>query len=351
MSIVGERLTDRTASVPDGQPLPRELAGVEVYVDGIAVPIQSISPTQINAQLPWEVADAQSASAVVRSRLADGTVSVSSPVAVPIIAQNPGIFANDGIDPRPGVVLHGSDFPTATISVDGTPKENDRVTVIFGGGREYTYTVTKDDATNRTTAEAVRVVRDRLVETITRANGGLGDPEVEVYAAGLFARMRVQARLPGKELEGVPVATRVSDGAGTILTATNAQLCCANRGGSLVTQDNPAVPGETLIVYATGLGRIKPDDAQAFVKTGEVYNGPEANEPVEFVSALAGGKTANVLFARLKPGTIGLYEIVLELNTDLPTNDQTQLTIAQSFQVSNIVSFPLKNPKDDQSQP
>jgi hypothetical protein len=43
----------------------------------------------------------------------------------------------------------------------------------------------------------------------------------------------------------------------------------------------------------------------------------------------------------LQPGLVGIYLCVLELNTDIPTNPVTQLTIAQSFQVSNIVTFPV----------
>ena len=41
-----------------------------------------------------------------------------------------------------------------------------------------------------------------------------------------------------------------------------------------------------------------------------------------------------------------MYEVILELNSDMPTNDQTQLWIAQSFQISNIVRFAVRNPRD-----
>ena len=65
----------------------------------------------------------------------------------------------------------------------------------------------------------------------------------------------------------------------------------------------------------------------------------------EFVSSLAGGKTANVLSAGMKRGSVGVFEVVLELNFDIPTDPKTQLTIAQDVFVSNIVTFPvLKNP-------
>ena len=41
---------------------------------------------------------------------------------------------------------------------------------------------------------------------------------------------------------------------------------------------------------------------------------------------------------------IGVYEVDLELNSSLPTDMQTQLTIAQDVYVSNIVTIPVVNP-------
>ena len=67
------------------------------------------------------------------------------------------------------------------------------------------------------------------------------------------------------------------------------------------------------------------------------------NSPVD---AIAGGKTANVLFAGMKPGAVGVYELKLLLNPDIPTNPQTQLRIAQDVYVSNIVTFPVVNPAE-----
>ena len=41
---------------------------------------------------------------------------------------------------------------------------------------------------------------------------------------------------------------------------------------------------------------------------------------------------------------IGVFEVRLQLNSDIPTNPQTQLTIAQDIYISNIVTFPVVNP-------
>jgi uncharacterized protein (TIGR03437 family) len=337
VTLLGDNLSDTTASVDlnTGRDLPKELGGVQVYFDGIRAPLTFVSPGEVRAQMPWEVVDATSVTAWIRTRRVNGEVTVTTAVGVPIIKQNPGIFAEDGADPRPGIAYHGSSFAQATVSVDGTAKEGDKAR-IFINDRRYEYVVK--------TGDELAQIRDGLVEAI---NAGGGDPEVVAFSAGVFARVRLRARVEGPAGNGIPVRTEARDSADTeaaqvILSATNVGLCCANVGGSRVTVDNPAVPGETIIVYAVGLGLVEPGGFDNPLIAGQPYNGPEYNEPVEFVSSLVGGRTANVIFARLVKGQVGIYEVQLELNSDLPTNDLTQLTIAQSFQVSNIVTLPVK---------
>ncbi len=344
VTIFGENFTDRTASVPlNAKEWPRGLAGVEVFFDGISSPIQSVSPTQINVQVPIEVRDSTSSNAWVRAVFSDGRISYSAPVGVPIILQNPGIFAEEGTDPRTGIITHYSSSATATISLDGTAKKDDVATVTING-RSYSYTVLESDVDANDPSKANYTLRDKLVETI---NSGNGDPEVVAFPSGYYTRLRLQSKKLGPDGNGTPLEVKTSDSSGIILTAFNNELCCANVAGSRVSDENPAVPGETIVILATGLGAIFPEAANNTVFTGLGYSGPEINEPLEFVSSIAGGKTANVLFAGLKLGLIGIYEVHLELNTDLDTDPRVQLTIAQSFQVSNIVTFSLKNARKD----
>jgi uncharacterized protein (TIGR03437 family) len=332
VSVFGENLSETTASAPAGAlRLPLELAGVQVYFDGIRAPLLMVSPGEIRAQIPWEVLDTQSINAYVRQVRSNGQVMVSSAIAVPIIPQNPGIFAVEGaIDPRPGIIRHGSSFATGTVSVDGSVNAGDVASVTIED-RKYSYTVVAGDT--------LASIRDHLIDLIN------GDPKVMAFPAGAFTRIRLRARVEGPEGNGLVYSASSVDGNQVIMTATTPALCCANRKGALVTPENPALPGETITMFATGLGLVKPDDARQGLRTGEIYDGPALNDPVEFVSSLAGGKTANVLAAGIKPGTIGIYEVELELNSDLPTDPFTQLTIAQDIYVSNIVTFPLFNPK------
>jgi uncharacterized protein (TIGR03437 family) len=171
------------------------------------------------------------------------------------------------------------------------------------------------------------------------------DPKVEAFPSSIWTRIRLRARVPGPIGNGIAMGVDTPEGASAILTPFNSGLCCANEAGSLVTDENPAMPGETIVVFATGLGMIKPDFARGQIVFGAKYTGPADNEPEEFVSSLLGGKTANVLATGLMPGAVGVYEVHLELNSGQSTNPLSQLTIAQSDRVSNIVTVPVFNPK------
>jgi uncharacterized protein (TIGR03437 family) len=332
VEILGDGLADQVAVASlTEQNLPTQMAGVQFYVDGIRSPLLYVSPTQINAQIPFEVADASSVSAYVRVQWSDGRVTVSNPVAVPIIPQNPGIFGYEGPEPRPAVALHFSSQATGTISVDGSASPNDALTITIED-RGYLYTVQEGDT--------LASIRDGLVALVNQ------DPQVEAFSTGssFFTRVRLRARVPGPAGNGIKIGPASGTFGAAILTAFNGALCCANVAGSLVTQDNPALAGETIMIYATGLGAIKPDLARLAVKTGSQYDGLVLNEPVASVSSLAGGKTASILFTGMKTGTFALYEIQMEINPGQPTNPLTQLTIAQDIYVSNIATIPIFNP-------
>lgn len=334
VTLLGQFFTDGSggSADPNANPLPTKIAGVTVYVDGIPAPLQFVSPTQINAQVPYEVSDASASSIYVRSERSDGSVIISQAVAIPIVPQSPGIFALDGTDPRPGIVMHGSSYASVSVSVDGTIKGNDTVTITIED-RAYTYTVLSTDS--------LANVRDALIKLIN-ANA---EEKLVASPGGVFTRVILQSKVAGPDGNGITVAVSTSSGASVILTPSHGSTCCANVEGSLVTADNPAAPGETITVYATGLGRVSgPDAAVQNQITGYRYYGPALNDTGNSVSSLAGRKTANVLSAGLMVGMIGVYAVKLELASDLTSDPLTQLTIAQDIYTSNIVTFPLVAP-------
>ncbi|HLI83885.1 MAG TPA: hypothetical protein VKV17_08200 [Bryobacteraceae bacterium] len=333
-------LSAKTASADPTATLPTTLGDTQVYMNGIAVPLLFVSPGQINAQIPWEFNNTTSISVYVRSVMSDGTVMVTTPVAVTIITQNPGIFtlpSSSNQQPLPGVLFHGSSSADDAVLIDGTINPGDVATITVGG-RSYSYTVQANDT--------LESVRDALVAQLNQ------DPQIYAVAGVAFAvNLQIYARVPGPDGNGIPVTattTNSSGGAQLILTASNQALCCANIAGSPVTPDNPAVPGEILWIYATGLGLPQVTaNTQSAIVTGQPYpaGGPETQPPsASFVSSLAGGSTANILSASLLPGTVGIFRVVAQLNSSLPTDYFTQIYIAQQLNISNTVTFPVVAP-------
>ncbi len=339
VSIFGQNLADNTVSAPaNASPLLRDLGGVQVYFDGIRSPVTFVSPTQINAQIPYEIVDqdgtiSNSVSGYVRTQHADGSISTTTAIGVPIAPQNPGIYTvQSDSDTRPALAYHASSYATGTIVLNGTTTAGDVLTIMIED-RLYGYTTQATDS--------LADIRDAFVGLI---NANPNERVVATAGASSATNIRLRAKVAGPEGNGIPFSASVSTNATTSLGPTNTMLCCANIAGAPLTADNPAVPGEQFYIFATGLGPVIPEDAALATVTGAVYNGPVLNDPNAFVSSLADGFTADVLSAGLQVGAIGVYQVFLELNSGVPANSAAQLTISQDIYTSNTVTIPIGNP-------
>ncbi|HEY3823279.1 MAG TPA: hypothetical protein VGL82_01920 [Bryobacteraceae bacterium] len=335
IEVNGQNLCDSTAIGNLAVPyVAVSLAGCQVFVDGVAAPLLYVSPTQINTQLPFEFTDRTSVSVYARNTHADGSVSVTSPVAVTVVPQNPGIFAEYGPDPRPGIVYHGSSSAIDVLQFNGGIQAGDVANLTIGSNA-YSYTVLSTDT--------LLSVAQALAGLIN----GAPDPNVTASAANLFESLVLSAITPGPAGEGITVAQSVTGTSPQLaITVYNPSTCCDNTYGALVTGDNPAVPGEIVYLYATGLGATNP----ANIYTGEVTPVGDINPPLTPVdSILNAGTSANILSATLVPGLMGVYMVSFELSDALTTNLLTQTTIAQQAFVSNVVTFPVVAPPTSSS--
>ncbi len=95
-----------SADPAKSQILPKRLAGTEAILDGQALPLQAVSPTQVQAQIPYDLANRSAASLYVRTEHASGSVSVTTPISLKLAATSPGLFAFSGNEPRIGILLH-----------------------------------------------------------------------------------------------------------------------------------------------------------------------------------------------------------------------------------------------------
>lgn len=227
VTISGSGFSEGSASAPDDgiERLPVKLAGVEVFLNGIAVPLLSVSPTQVRAQLPYDIGNASAASLYVRTEHSESGVTVTNATGVKLTSASPGLFAFSGGEPRNGIVLHANDS--------------------------------------------------------------------------------------------------------------------AQQGGTPVTPDEPAKPGEVLTLWAAGLGTVDSGSERGPL-AGVPYGEPDA-PLLSPVAAMVAGRTAEVVSATLPHGAIGVYEVRVILPPDLPPDAQTELLIMQDGGVSNTVTIPVQS--------
>lgn len=342
ITIFGGSLTDGdpVTGIPDSRGFyPTTLGGVELFIDGIKSPLIYVSFGQINAQLPFEIQDANSVSAVVRTIGNDGSARATTAVAIPVRPQGPGLFATTGQEPRPAYVYHASPAGIELVDVGGAVVPGDTATITINSVA-YSYTVQSTDT--------LTTIRDALITTIN------ADPTAPVVAsqASLFLRIVLTDKTPGADMTPPTIKTTTSTSAIISVTALNTDgngnattQGGNNLAGLPVDDKNPAQPNEVIEFLATGLGTILPSDAYTAALTGQQFPYLGYNFPnVTVDDAQVDNFTAAVVQTSYLPGEVGKYKVLVQLNGNVATNPFAQAFIAQSGFVSNFVTLSVLNP-------
>ncbi len=353
VEIDGSNLSDVTMSAPLTGQLPTNLGGVEVFMDGLASPILSVSPTQIITEIPFTYVngsdinagtvgtsaftDRNSTSIYVLTQHSGASATVTNATPMYIAPANPGLFNAPTVSgqPRPWPVInayHQSGNATSVVSVDGSVTAGNTVSITVAS-TTYTYTVQSTDT--------LLTVAGGLTNLIN----GAPDPYVFASLGAAFARVIITARQPGAAGVGIPISATSNASATETLTAYTGSTCCNVAPGTLITPTNPAVPGELISVSAAGLGTVQSIFGGLLpVTTGQPYSGPVLNSAVSSVTATINGQTAEVIGAGLVEGGYGMYNIQMVVPSGLPTNTTTQIYVAQNAFISNTATIPVGPP-------
>ena len=187
-TMFGKDFADRVWQAESVDPsLPTELGGVRVYVNGVAAPLFTVTPEQVNFLVAFETVGT-TISVYVWRQHDDGTTTVSVPRAAEVARASPGLFAFDGPEPRQAIAVHSTGVAQGRIAtaVVGTMMAGITASIKVAG-RTYSY-VTVDDDTSAS-------VRDGLVAAINDAP----DPDVVASSAteGFFSA-RANVTLTGE---------------------------------------------------------------------------------------------------------------------------------------------------------
>lgn len=123
VSVFGRGFTvSGGVAAADRIPLPTQLNGTSVMINGIPAPLLFVSDTQINLQVPHELTGQSNATLVVSNGIA------STSVQMQIMPAHPGIFTVDGTS---GAILHGVSNQLVSRS---NPASRGEVVVIYATG-------------------------------------------------------------------------------------------------------------------------------------------------------------------------------------------------------------------------
>jgi uncharacterized protein (TIGR03437 family) len=111
---------------------------------------------------------------------------------------------------------------------------------------------------------------------------------------------------------------------GTAGPETNLPTIIRAANNTLATDSNPIHPGDSLVIYLTGLGVTNPAGT-----TGYPASGSPLSNAVTAPSVTLGGMNLPVIYAGLAPGEVGVYQMNVSVPGGTPTGLSMPLTINQ----------------------
>lgn len=177
---------------------------------------------------------------------------------------------------------------------------------------------------NGQAAGLVSVAPDKITFVMPWATAGSGKIRLKATVGGVDSN-EISVR-------AAPVAvgffSAAGDGLGTVLAA--------HLNGSLITATSPAVAGETIVLYASGLGSLATSVPE--------YAWPTSADPTTVpVQVDIAGVQCAVLYAGAAPGIPGVYQVNIVVPLKTVTSAGANLRISQGYAQThtNKVTIPI----------
>jgi uncharacterized protein (TIGR03437 family) len=170
-------------------------------------------------------------------------------------------------------------------------------------------------------------------------------PLYDVFPSQIIAQIPLECPAAGVVTATVTVGGQTGTGTFTLAPASPGIFTVEGSGvgdGVIVHADNslvraakPAIAGEEVVIYATGLGATNPSFA-----TGTAAN--EINTTVLPVNVTIGGEVATVAYAGLTQGCVGLYQVNATVPYGLTGSQLVAITVGGSYSSRAGVTIALQ---------
>jgi uncharacterized protein (TIGR03437 family) len=150
----------------------------------------------------------------------------------------------------------------------------------------------------------------------------------------------VQVAIVSNGISSQPLMATFSNYAPSVFlyprTATSNDPVITHANNTLVTPTSPAQPGEVLVIYASGAGKL---NNQPLDGAGAPASPPATT--VDKPTVTVGGSAAAVQFSGLTPGFVGLLQINVQMPTVFPASTATPPSLPLVITFPGGVSAPV----------
>jgi uncharacterized protein (TIGR03437 family) len=195
---------------------------------------------------------------------------------------------------------------------------------VFGSGlARSTHVLAADDIIKGVLPVEMNYVRvyvqDQAVPLLFVSEGQINFLMSSVQSIG-----SVRIRVVTQGFSGPEIAVTLVDSAPALFQMADGFAIATHADGKLLTASSPAVGGDTIVVYATGLGRTVPNPGP-----GEIPAYAAQMVRVSDLKVSLGGVVMDwwrIKYAGLTPGSAGLYQINLLLPDNPGTDPEIRVT-------------------------
>src|SRR5215470_3017964 len=222
-------------------------------------------------------------------------------------------------------ILNGADF------APGPFAPNSFVT-IFGTDLSY-YTASLPQGTNITTVPYELANVRVYVNNYSAPLIYVCPTQINLLVTGNLKPGAVPLYVVRQGVRGPDAMVTLAAAAPQLFATGDSHVIAQHADYSLITADSPAIAGETIIVYAAGLGPTEPNSAP-----GEVPKYP-AQTVGNLTVSLDGSALPRELikYAGVTPGSAGVYQINLLLPASLGANPEIRVAMADQASRAGVI--------------
>lgn len=167
----------------------------------------------------------------------------------------------------------------------------------------------------------------------------VSDGQVNFLMSSVETAGPVKVRVVTEGITGPEITVTLVDAAPALFSIAGGYAIATDAAGKLLTADAPAHVGDTVVVYATGLGQTSPNPA-----VGEIPNYAATMLAFASLKVTFNGTAVDpslIKYAGVTPGSAGLYQVNLYLPEGTGNDPEIQVT-AGNVPAQTGLKLPLR---------